>query len=186
MCSEPPLKTLGITREIQVRDLNRAALMNHGEVTGKLRALTPFNEERERRLASGLLDPRQSPVQEVAISTDSGTCTYGQTEPSSDFTEIVSANGPAEGLHDVPIRRGNPAPEVTGGGLIRVDDGEQLKIEITKRHEPVGRPPACVTTALHRRKAEPFLNLICGRRQVAYRNQYVVELQALSLIIATS
>ena len=134
----------------------------------------PFDEERKPGTTRRLLDARAPPLDPLAGGRRSRSVGDVETEPRRTGIEIVRANGPpdrpATGAHGL----GHPATERAPARFALVHDGHQLDVGITERNDPVGRPPARMSTALVR--LETVLPRQARRARRRDREQDVVEL----------
>lgn len=182
MVANPLSESRSVTVENQPRDLDPTDRVSHGDAAGKRRPVPPLDEEGERGVTGCLLDPGAPPLQQSAVGRRPRAGTDAQAEPSSKIVELASPHRPTEWPAERGTHPGSPAPEHAARSLGLVDDGDQLEVRLAERYDPVGRAPARVTAALDRREAVPRFDLLGSRRQIGYRDQYVVELQTMSVL----
>ena len=106
---------------------------------------------------------------------DTGTRNDGLTEPASDRVDRVRSNGPAE--RTSRDRRGDPSPEWAPTGGLDIGDRDELEVRVTERHDPVRRTPRRMTPTLHRSQPVPRLEPGRLEREVADRQDHMVDRQ---------
>ena len=114
-------------------------------------------------------------------------CTVPADRQSATYiAQLMRADGSAQWPGERGMRCRDPASKRALRGLGLVDDRDQFEVGLTERHDPVGRAPAGVAAALDRSQAMPRFDLPSGYGNVGHRNQYVVELQATSVVAQRS
>src|SRR5439155_2382948 len=137
----------------------------------------PLDEERQRRLGGGLLEPGGSPAEHFSAWRRSRTFADGEPVLSGDLVEVVGADGPPERL-PAALAAGYPAAERIRGGLGLVDDCDELPVRRAERHDPVGRAPAGMASAFDRREPVSILQLAGRYHEIVDGDEHVVELEA--------
>ena len=164
MVAEPGGESTGVAVEQQPCDLDVAGMVGCAGPAGKRGVLPPLDEEGERGLSGGPLDPGASPSQQLVGGSGSRAGAHGQAESSGNSVEFVRADRPAEQPAEARMHPRDSAPELVFCSLSVIDDGDQLEIGLAERHDPVGGAPAWVTAALDRSEAVPRLDLPCTDR----------------------
>ena len=96
-------------------------------------------------------------------------------KPAGHGVEIIGADSPSERPKRFRRAMRDPTPKGAPGRLGTVDGRYQLEVRSTKRHDPICRTPAGMTTAWHRGQAVLRLHDGGGRGQVGDRNEHMVK-----------
>ena len=142
----------------------------------------PLDEERQRRLGRGTLDPGGSPPQHRQPS-GAAREPFAAISPSRPATSssLARAHRPAQRPQERQRRRRRlrPSDRSRSSAASRlVDECDQLEVRVAEQHYPVGGAPAGMAAALDRRQPVARLDLARGGREVGDGDQRMVELHA--------
>jgi hypothetical protein len=152
--------------------------MNDGRGARQPDARCPLDEKRQRGLGGRLVDPGAPPAQELTGGSHPFAAAHGQAEPASKLVELAGPHRPAERSAQGGCATGDPASEAAVGRGCRVDDGDQLQVAGSQRHDPIGGAPVGMSAALDGGQAAARLQLPCRGREVGNGDQHMVKLHA--------
>src|SRR5215211_4205665 len=178
MVAEPGGQSVRISFQEQLGDAYWSGWVGDGRGARQPDARCPLEKEGQRGLGGGLVDPGASPAQEFTGGSHSFAAAHRQVEPVSKLVELVGPHRPAKRSAQGGCAPGDPSSEAAAGRCCRVDDGDQLQVAGSQRHDPIGGAPVGMSAAFDGGQAAARLELPCRGRKVGHGDQHMVKLHA--------
>jgi hypothetical protein len=144
---------------------------------GECGGISPFDEEREAWVARRLLEAGHAPLDPLAARRRPRAGDDDQAESRRRAVEIAGAYRPAEGPQAAAVRCArHPASEDARTGELLVDDGDELDVGRSERHDAIGRAPVGVSPADRGLEPVRLLEKGCVPLEITPGEQDVIEL----------